>query len=340
MENITECTGLEIKSEYAISNIAVCSLVFLISLYLLLALVYHEIKAKKSHQIGFLQLRIEKRYSVLSKYTCISIGIASLVLYIGLASFWSVAGIAIFIGSNQTAVETVCVVVPPIVNVAITGGNGLVYLFLWLRQRVIYVHPSLKVLNNKCVSAFSFVVLILWILFWISLLIAYFIKIRYKLNRKSACVVAEDSFKPYNETALALTTVSILMQISLLSLFIYPILKQAWWRDHQINPNLMRRVKKAVVFASICLVTDIATIVVYSIFTTECVVNRAVWGFSSNLLINHLITIGCFDHWKKLLWPWKMRCCGVVCAESDSAEPIPAASFSASHSQSQLTTTT
>ena len=56
---------------------------------------------------------------------------------------------------------------------------------------------------------------------------------------------------------------SILMQILILSRFIYPILKQARWRDYQTNLNLMRRVKKAGVFASICFGTDIATIVVY-----------------------------------------------------------------------------
>ena len=341
MENITECTGLEFKSEYSISNIVICSLVFMTSLYILVALVYHEIRVKKTNQIGFLHLRIEKRYSVVSRYICISIAIASLVLYIGLVSFWSVIGIASFIGSNQTAVETACMVVPPIVNVAITGGNGLVYSFLWLRQRIIYVHPSLKVLDYKYVSkVFSFVVLILWILFWISFLIAYFIKVRYKLNGKSGCVIERNSFRPFNELVFAWTAASILMQVSLLSLFIYPILKRARWRDQQNNPNLMRRVKKAVVFSSICLVTDIATIVVYSIFTTECVINRAIWVYGMNLLINHLITIGCFDHWKKLLWPWKVRSCGIVSAESDSAETIPAASFSASHSQSQLTSTT
>ena len=340
MENITECTGLEFKSAYSISNIAICSLVFLISLYILLALVYHEIRVKKSRHIGFLQLPIEKRYSVLSKYICISIAIASLVLYISLVNFWSVVGTAIFIGSNQTAAETECFVVPPIVNAALTVGNGLVYSFLWLRQRVIYVHPSLKVLNNKCVSVFSFVVLILWILFWISLMTAYFINVRYKLNRTFGCVIDKDSFKPYNKIAFAWTAASILMQILLLSLFIYPILKQARWRDQQNNPNLMKRVKKAIVFSSICLGTDVATIAVYLFFATKCVINRAIWVYGINLLINHLITIGCFDHWKKLLWPWKVKCCGVVRAESDSDEAISPASLSASQSQSQLTTIT
>ena len=339
MENITECTGLEFKLEYWISNIAISSLLSPIFLYVLLALVYHEIRVKKPRQIGFLQLPIEKKYSALSKYTCISIAIASLVLFVSSASYWSVEGNAIFDGSNQTSAEAVCNVFTRINLVAITGGNGFVYLFLWLRQRVIYVHPSLKVLNNKYVSFFSFVILILWILFLISIFSAYLIKVQYNFNKKSGCILDKDSVKPYNEMVFTWTAVSISMQISLLGLFIYPILKQARWRDQQNNPNVMRRVKKAVVFASICLGTDIATIVTYSFFAIGCVINSAVWVYGINLLINHLITIGCFDHWKKLLWPWNVRCCGVVRAESDSNKTIPAALFSASQTQSQLLST-
>ena len=324
MEHIAECIDLEFKLEYWISNIAICSFVSLICLYILLALVYHEIRLKKPHQKGFLQLPIEERYRILSKYICISIVIAPLILFLSSGSYWSVEGITIFSGSNLTAAETVCDVSLRITNAAITGGNGFVYLFLWLRQRVFYVHPLLKVLNNKCVSVFSFVVLILWILFWISLAIAYFMKVQYLLISRIGCIVDKGSFKLYSKMVLAWTAVSILIQISLLSLFIYPILKQARWRDQQNSPNLMRRVKKAVAFASICLGTDIAAIVVYLFFETDCIVNIPIWAYSINLLINYLITIGCFDHWKKLLWPWNVRCCGVVLADPDSNETIRA----------------
>ena len=67
----------------------------------------------------------------------------------------------------------------------------------------------------------------------------------------------------------------------------------------------MRRVKKAVGFASICLGTDIVTIAVYLFvylfIAIDCVVNSVIWVYGKNLLFNHLITIGCFDHWQELL---------------------------------------
>ena len=244
MENITECIDLEFKLEYWISNIAICSFVSLVSLYILLALVYHKIRLKKPHPKGFLQLPIEERYRILSKCICISIAIAPLILFLSSVSYWAVEGITIFSGSNLTAAETVCDVSLRITNAAITGGNGFVYLFLWLRQRVFYVHPSLEIFNNKYVSIFSFAVLILWILFWISLAIPYFMKVQYRLISRIGCIVDKGSFKLYSKVVLAWTAVSILMQMSLLSLFVYPILKQAQWRDQQISPNLMRRSRR------------------------------------------------------------------------------------------------
>ena len=340
MENITECTALEFKLEYWIINNAIRGLVSVIFLYILLALLYHEIRLEKPRQNGLLRLPIEEKYRVLSKYTCISIAIAFLVYFVSVTIYRSVERIAVFIGSNLTAAETVCVVFLPIRHLAFTIGFGLVYLFLWLRQRVIYVHPSLKVLNNKYLSVFSFAVFMTWILFYISVVIVYSIKVQYRLDRKSGCIVDKHSMKTFNEIVFTWAAVSIFMQISLLSLFIYPILKQARWSDQQNNHNLMRRVKKAVVFASICLGTDIVAIVLYSFSAIGCVIYSATWTYGITLLINHLITIGCFDDWKKLLWPWNVRCCGVLRCESDSNRSIPAASFSVSQSQRQLTTIT
>ena len=64
--------------------------------------------------------------------------------------------------SNQTAAaETVLVFINPTSDFAVTVGNSLVFPLLWLKQRGIYVHPSLKVLTNKYASVFSSVVLTL-----------------------------------------------------------------------------------------------------------------------------------------------------------------------------------
>ena len=121
---------------------------------------------------------------------------------------------------------------PPIRNFAITFGSGLVYLFLWFRQQMFYVHSSLKVLSNKCLRVFSFAVLVLWILLWISLVFSYLIEVQYKFDFRSGCLAEVGSDMPYFVLVFVWAAASISMQKALLCLFIYPILKRNLWRGH------------------------------------------------------------------------------------------------------------
>ena len=126
------------------------------------------------------------------------INIASLVLFISSASYCLIEGIAMFNGSNQTAAETVCVVFSRISIAAITLGISL--FILWLTQRVIYANSKLKLLNKEYVSVFSFVVLILWILFWISILTSYYTKEQSNLNKKKwLYILDKNSVQLFNE---------------------------------------------------------------------------------------------------------------------------------------------
>ena len=99
------------------------------------------------------------------------------------------------------------------------------------------------------------------------------------------------------------------MQIILLRLFIYPMLKQTLWQsnqNHKRSNRLMKRVKKAIFLKSICLTTDFL-----SILTTQFLLvknaNAMSFPFSLNLEINLLVTIACFDHGKKMLWLWNLK---------------------------------
>ena len=121
------------------------------------------------------------------------------------------------------------------------------------------------------------------------------------------------------------------MQISLLALFIYPILKKTLRtnRQNNCNLNLIRKVKKAIILALICVGTDIATLVLY--FTVY-------WLLEINLIINLFVTIASFDCWKKLLWPWNINFCRIALPESESDATLSAPdTFSYEH-HNQLTT--
>ena len=226
----------------------------MVSLYLLAALIYHHIKVEKPHAEGFFNLSLGKRFHLMTKYTCIFIAFASFVRHTtGIISGVLVIdkGVLSFNSMHQGGTaEIFCNTLRRTANVALTVGSGLVYLYLWLRQRVFYVHKSLKEINQRCLQTFSSAVLILWILFWISIQFVYFIKVSYRFDEAGICQFELDTGNDwtYAEIISAWTTASALMQVCLLGLLIYPILKRASWlgsQQDQRSISLMRRTKKS-----------------------------------------------------------------------------------------------
>jgi len=141
-----------------ISDLAISSFLALVSLYLLVALIFHQLKVEKPRKQGFFQLPLEKRYRLLSLYICIFIDVASFIRHVNSMGLLLVEGNAVFSNASMfltTTAAAACNILPPIGNITLTIGSGFVYLFLWFRQRIFYVHSSLKVLNNKCVRVFS-----------------------------------------------------------------------------------------------------------------------------------------------------------------------------------------
>ena len=300
------------RSEVWLNDTVLSCILAVVALYLLAALAFHEVRVEKPRKERFRRLSLENKFGVLSKYTCILIAIAALLRHLNsLGMLWlEYSAVYGSLPDNSSAANSACTILPPVGNVALTVGGGLVYLFLWFRQRVFYIHPSLKILSNKFVTALSFGILIMWIFFWIALYFAYFIIVRYHFTKKGGCLFVDESALPYGYIIFSWTAVSVFMQVVLLGLFIYPILKRSLWRGHQStdgNSPLMRRVKKAVALAAICFLTDVLSVVA-TIVLFEDNTNSPIFMYSVNLTINQFATIACFDYWKKLLWPWNCRC--------------------------------
>ena len=332
--HFNETTTFQFRRSIWINDLVISSILAVVAIYFLTSLLYHQVKIERRFTEGFFQLPLEKRYGMLSKYTCICIGFASLFRQLNSVILLAVEGTAVLSDSSALqdhSVETVCDVVAPIGIFALTLGSGLVYLFLWFRQRVFYVHSSLKVLNNKYVRFFSFAIIFCWFIGWISLIIAYFVEVRYRYDENGGCLFEEDTGVPYGYIIVSWSILSIMMQLGLLWLFTYPILKRTLWIDQQQqngrNDCLNKRVKKAVILASICLCTDIFSLVTTFLVYEENT-NSAIFMYSVNLVINHLITIVCFDHWKKLLWPWNVYCQGIAFHVSSSEKSLASASAS------------
>ena len=255
-------------------------------------------------------MSMERKFAVLSKYTCITIGIISLIRHCSGFAGMLFEYNAVFTNHSQEQHQfhdytSTCKTFSTFANFTITFGSGLVFSFLWYKQRVLSIHPCLKKLNNKIVQGIRNGVTVIWFLYHVSLNFCYFILVHYHFNKQGGCLVTESSHDACFFLIICWTSISILMQIIFLGLFIYPMLKRTLWnsnQNHERSNDLMKRIKKAILFASMCVVTDLSILVTQFLIVKNTYV--VIFAFSINLVINHLVTIACFDHWKRLLWSW------------------------------------
>ena len=324
--NTTPETSFVFRPNVWYSNIIISGILGVISLYLVTALIFYEFKEKAPKKQRFLQMSMERKFAVLSKYTCIIIGITSLIRHcIGFARMLFEYN-AVFSNHSQGQHEfrdytSTCTTLSTLANFTITVGSGLVFSFLWFKQRVFYIHPCLKKLNNKIVLSISNGVMVIWLLYFVTLGFCYFILVHYYFNKQGGCLVTESSHDAYFFLIISWTAISILMQITLLGLFIYPMLKRTLWQsnqNHERSNGLMKRVKKAILLASICLATDLLSILATQFLFVKNA-NEVIFPFSINLVINHLVTIACFDYGKQLLWPWETTALAVGNKPSDDS---------------------
>ena len=305
--NLNQSALLTVKPAVWYVDIVLNSILVITSLYLLLALTFHELKTRRKER--FFNLSTEKRYGVLSKYTCILIALVSFLRQsLSFTSWWTDFYI-VNLNLPISKIEVSCNALPSLYNLALLAGTTLVFLFLWFRQKIFYIHPSLKILGYRWIKFFSYGVIIIWFSFFLALFPSFFVLVRFHYIVKIGCVVDPETLDPHTYLAIAWVAMSILMQISLLFLFVYPILKRTSWRSQQNNKRsseiLMRRVKKAIILTSIAFATDLLTILINRFMSMENT-RSPTFEFGFNLLINHLVTIACFDYWKQILWPWNL----------------------------------
>ena len=300
-----------------IFNFVLVCLVLMISLYLFVALAYHQIKVEEPMKSKFFQMTLEKKYRVLSKYSCIVIGVFLVIRSLGDIGISLLEWNAVF--SNESvqpvnAAAIACSVLSHFSASAFVFGNLFVYVYLWLRQSIFYVQSTLKVLYNRKIKAFSVFILVFYLVSSLSICIAFTVLARIALNKAGFCMFQANPNidATYIKVLTAWNSLSIAMQILLLGLFVYPLLKQASWNKNQLgtqNHRMLRVVKKAVILASVCLVTDICALIYLNLSIssgTYYLRTNTVYGV--NAVINYLVAIACFGYWRKLLWPWSLKC--------------------------------
>ena len=301
MENTTgNYTNIIFDEPSWLTNAVTDSCLLVIGIYVFTALLIHELKVEKKRKKRFCNLSSELKYAVISKHTCMLVALISLIRQLtAIGSLWSERQVALF-GFKEEHVrkaEVTCQVLSRVEIITLTLGMGFVYFYLWLRQRIFYVHPSLKMLNNKIVKSISVAIAIVWCVYMAPVLIFYLMFVSYHF-KSGFCQVDDNSTNSYLKLLLSWALISILMQLALLGLFVYPILRQK-----RSKPSLIHRVKKALILTVISLVTDVSALTLtYVFYRTNAITIFLL--YSLDLLVNHLVTIFCFDHWKAMLWPW------------------------------------
>ena len=128
------------------------------------------------------------------------------------------------------------------------------------------------------------------------------------MQARGGCLVRKSISYSYLTIILTWVVVSLLIQIALLGLFIYPIMKKMSWTDKNLDQTsvLVKRVKKAVYLTLTCLVSDIMSAALPPALLKKNE-NDLFFFYSINLAVNHVVTVACFDYWKDLVWPWNVN---------------------------------
>ena len=147
------------------------------------------------------------------------------------------------------------------------------------------------------------------------MLIIYVLHISYRFDESGICQYerATGSDWTYGEIIIVWTVATVLMLLCLIRLFIYALVKSAWFQNSieaeaksdSVN-TLHSAIKKALIIALTCFVTDLISGGILLIFYKENA-NTPTFSYSTNLVVNHLLTIIWFSVYKKMLWPWNIN---------------------------------
>ena len=298
------------KKINTVINITVSILISFISLYVLLAFVYYEVKLRKQKNFHFTAMLREKKYKFLSKAFCLIAALLSTIFntmmtvrrYLTFQAMHGNAGME----QNYEKLYWCQFVSHSIVSLYVLSYSSVI-LFFWCRQRIFYSKASLSILNNRTVRYVSTASLIVWFfLFLIPSHICYYAFVKHEFDNNSGCSFSKQTSKKFCIILVVFVLVNALMHIILLALFVYPISKrQKLLRRDRATSNVFKRVTKAIIFAVIFLFSDFFTVVVVLGISVSTGFEISLF-FNINLTIHLFLVIASFDRWRKMLFPWKV----------------------------------
>ena len=162
--NITEFNVNEIFQKislYLLISSTLNTILAFLSLYLLMVLSFYFYKNKSKLNL-FIFPHKKMNYPTISKIIFLVVNIlvfarcVCAVIYFGFKLNTDVIISGNLSKEEKIYVDARCPAALGFFDITLFIGTGLIYFFLWIRQRIFYVHSKFKVFCNKCVRFISF----------------------------------------------------------------------------------------------------------------------------------------------------------------------------------------
>lgn len=181
------------------------------------------------------------------------------------------------------------------------------YSFLWLRQRILYLNPAMKLLSTPTTRVASWLVLILMICAEIITIVIFMWNSSVEGTEAGCTPLTPKIPDIYGWMLILIFT--IIFQGVLLALFLHPLVKQ---KNHMTGVQIKttstnstccywKVAKRVAIAATLCILSDIVAILVTLATKRAIILSNLIFDF--NLLVN-LVCITCsFKDWKKRIFP-------------------------------------
>ena len=205
-----------------ITDVSVSSLLALVSVYTIIALIYHKVKVQKRRE-SFMEPSTENKISYIIKILCIMIGFGCFFRNVFSLEYLYTPRTQKFMNvtfefEQQQYFDGVCQVLSKAGIMCIGMTLIFVYLFLWFRQRIFYIEEMFKNLNNNITKITSCVVLALLGLGSIVLAVSYLVVVRYEFHSEVGCIISKQIYFEYGAMMIAMGICCVLVQVTSRSL--------------------------------------------------------------------------------------------------------------------------
>lgn len=176
---------------------------------------------------------------------------------------------------------------------------NLLYLLLWLRQRIFYSHPTMKFLNTRLIRFFGWSTAAIILLGLISTSTIFLVAGKY-VGTQWGCVIHDSPLIKIRW--MIMISCTIVSQLLLLSLFVYPLVKHRLRSSvsrgsSTHSDSIIQLIKRATVTTAICIATDLGFALVIFKFAHK-IMTMTTFLYDVNILVNVICVICSFPNWR------------------------------------------